>query len=462
MKKAISLVLFAALLTGCSNVNAAEESSKAEIRTVGVQTVEANGYGDILTVSGNIVPTHTVKASFKIPGVLHNVTVSEGDKVTAGQTIASLDKVDYNIQVKGAEALKSTAQAQTSAAVAQREAATAQKNAAAIDIETAQLQLETEIPTKIEQAKAQYDLTKASYDRVKVLYEQGVAAKSQFDEISAKLTVDENTYQQALDAKSIAESKIKSAQSQLNAAEAQISMTDAQVSASNAQIQASQAQLDAAKTNLSDTILTSPINGVVLQKVSEAGETVSAGYPIVAIGDISNVWAEIGVTDETVNRLTKGQMAQVYIYGLDEFVTGVVDEINSLADTTTRTFPVKIRINNTDGKLKPGMVCRAEIPMDNVESIFVPIDSVIHFAEGSAVFLLNEDNSVRKTSVTTGEITGDKIQIFSGLQSGDTIVTKGQFTLHDGDTVQIEETEEITQTEEIEEIQETEEMNASW
>ena len=438
MKKVITYILLAAFLTGCSTTNA-EQSSRAELRTVATQTVEANGYGNVLTVSGNIVPTQTVKASFKIPGVLYDVAVSEGESVFTGQTIATLDKVDYNIQVKGAQAQRGAAQAQTSAAVAQRDAATAQKDAAAIDIETAQLQLDTEIPTKIEQAKAQYDLTKTSYDRVKTLYEQGIASKSQFDEISAKLTVDQNTYQQALDAKSIAESKIKSAQSQLHAAEAQISMTNAQVSASNAQIAASEAQLDAAKNNLDDTVLTSPINGVVLQKISEKGETISAGYPIVAIGDISSVYAEIGVTDEAVNQITKGQQAEIYIYGLNETVTGVVDEINSLADTTTRTFPVKIRIDNADGKLKPGMVCRAEIPMDNIKSIFVPIDSIINFAEGSAVFVLNENNTVSKKTVTTGEITGDKIQIYSGLQSGDVIVTKGQFTLHDGDTVQIEE-----------------------
>ena len=202
MKKVITYILLATFLTGCSTTNA-EQSSRAELRTVATQTVEANGYGNVLTVSGNIVPTQTVKASFKIPGVLYDVAVSEGESVFAGQTIATLDKVDYNIQVKGAQAQRGAAQAQTSAAVAQRDAATAQKDAAAIDIETAQLQLDTEIPAKIEQAKAQYDLTKTNYDRVKTLYEQGISSKSQFDEISAKLTVDQNTYQQALDAKSI-------------------------------------------------------------------------------------------------------------------------------------------------------------------------------------------------------------------------------------------------------------------
>ena len=162
-------------------------------------------------------------------------------------------------------------------------------------------------------------MTKTSYDRVKELYEQGIASQSQFDEISAKLKVDQNTYQQALDAKSIAESKIKSAQSQLNAAEAQISMTTAQidmtaaqVSASNAQIEASDALLDEAQTKLSDTVLKSPIDGVVLQKISETGEIIGEGYPVVAIGDIRDVWAEIGVTDDMVNKIQKGQQAEVY------------------------------------------------------------------------------------------------------------------------------------------------------
>ena len=189
---------------------------------------------------------------------------------------------------------------------------------------------------------------------------------------------------------------------------AQIDMTAAQVSASNAQIEASDALLDEAQTKLSDTVLKSPIDGVVLQKISETGEIIGEGYPVVAIGDIRDVWAEIGVTDDMVNKIQKGQQAEVYVYGLNQTVIGVVDEINSLADTTTRTFPVKIRIDNTEGMLKPGMICRAEIAMDNVEAIFVPIDSVIHFAEGSAVFLLNEDNTVTKTVVTTGEITGDR------------------------------------------------------
>ncbi len=437
-KKITAAAMCVLLLSGCTHA-AAEQASKADVRTVAVETVTADGYADVLTVSGSIVPVQTVNASFKISGVLSDVAVEEGDTILQGQTIATLDKVDYNIQVKGAEAQKSTAQAQESAAVAQKQAAVAQKEAASIDIETAQIQLDTEIPAKIEQAKAQYDLTKASYDRVKTLYDQGVASKSQLDEISAKLTVDENTYQQALDAKAVAENKIKSAKSQLNAAEAQISMTDAQVAASSAQIAASDAQLDAAKTSLSDTVLTSPISGVVLQKVVQSGETISAGYPVAVIGDIHQVWAEIGVTDEVVNRLQKGQQANVYVYGLNETVTGVVDEINSLADSTTRTFPVKILLDNEQNRFKPGMVCRVEIPMDDVKTIFVPIDSVIHFAEGSAVFVLNEGNTVTKTNVITGEITGDKIQILSGLESGTVIVTKGQFTLHDGDTVQIEE-----------------------
>ena len=154
-KKLVAVMLCMMFLAGCHNTTI--ESSKATIRTVGVETVTADGYADVLTVSGNIVPVQTVKVSFKISGVLNEVAVEEGDTIIQGQKIASLDKIDYSTQVKGAQAQKSTAQAQESAAVAQKEAAIAQKEAAAIDIETAQIQLNTEIPTKIEQAKAQYD-----------------------------------------------------------------------------------------------------------------------------------------------------------------------------------------------------------------------------------------------------------------------------------------------------------------
>jgi RND family efflux transporter MFP subunit len=424
--KLIPVLLCLVLLTGCNTKAVKLYNENQElVRTVKTETVSSKGYSETLVLSGNIIPTQTVKVSFKIPGVVSKVEVSEGEFVRVGQKIATMDTLDYGIKVKGAQAQKAAAQAQEKTAIAQRDAAQAQ-------IDTAQLQIDTEIPSKIEQAKAQYDLTQISYARVKAMYEKEAVAKSQLDEIYAKLKVDENTYQQALDAKKIAETEIKAAKSQLEAANAQIMMATSQTSAMDA-------QLDAAHINLEDAILMSPIEGVVLEKVVQSGEITNAGYPIVAIGEINKVWAEIGVTDDVINKLHKGQAAKIYIYGLNAYFDGAIDEINAVSDIKTRTFPVKILIDNAQNKLKPGMICKAEVSTSSTETVLVPISSVIHFSEGPAMYLLNADHTVSKRKVEIGEIIGDRIQVISGLKKDDTIVVEGQLNLHDGDKVELKE-----------------------
>lgn len=371
------------LLTGCQEKQEGITEQKI-IKQVYIQTIDQSAYSDQLTVSGNIVPTQTVKVSFKIPGIVSHVVVNEGDTVHKGDTIAKLDQEDYLIQVKADEA----------------------------QVKAARLQIETEIPAQINQSKAQYELTKTTYERIKTLVEKGAVSQSQLDEISAKLVVDKNTYDQAIGAKEIAQSKLEVAQS----------------------------ELDFANANIQDMILYSPIEGIVLQKMVEDQETISEGYPVVVIGQTGKVWAQIGVTDEYINALHQGQKAKVYIYGIDRWVEGSIDEITSLADEKTRTFPVKIDLDNSKGEFRPGMICKAEIPLKDSKKILIPISSVIHLAAGSAVYTYSDNTkTVEKRMIETGEIVNDQIEVVKGLKFGEKIVVQGQFVIHDEDVVAAEE-----------------------
>lgn len=354
------------------------------IKNVYVKTIGSSGYSDKLTLSGNIVPTQTVKLSFKIPGIVSNVLVNEGDVVVKGQVIATMDQSDYSIKVRAAEA----------------------------ELEAAKMQIESEIPAKINQAKAQYDLTKVSYERAQNLFEQDALPQAQLDEITAKLTVDENTYNQAMEARAIAETKLQMAQ----------------------------AALDGANANIEDTTIYSPINGVVLQKIVQQGETTSAGYPIVAIGQMDKVWAQIGVPDEFINALKVGQKANIYVYGIDQSVEGTVDEINALADVKTRTFPVKILIDNLKEELKPGMISKVDISLSHSDKILIPLSSVMHLSKGEAVYIYSgETQTVSKRIIETGEILKDQIEVVSGLEAGEKLVVEGQFVLRTEDKVIAEE-----------------------
>lgn len=426
------LTTCALLFTGCK---ADVEENKQVERNVKIKTINEEGMLNTLSLSGNVTPIETVKLSFKLDGVINEVIPEEGSFVKNGELIASLKTDDYALQKKAAEADKYSAQAGVSAAESQYEAAMA-------EYESAKYQVETEIPSKITQAKAQLDLTQATYDRVKTLYENGISTKSQFDEISAKLTADTETYEQALDAKGIAESKLEASLKKVEA-------YGAQISASSAVVEKAQAAVDKSVNDLSDTAIYSPMNGVVLKKLYSSGETVAAGYPVVAIGNINSVYVEVGVSDKYINSIKQGQNANIYVYGTNKEYTGTVEEIGSLADSTTRTFNVKIRVDNQNGEIRPGMVAKANLNISGESVCLVPVSSVIQLSSGSIIFTYDEStNTVSKKSVVTGDIIGDNIQIIEGISTGDVIVTEGQFLIKDGDKVivQTENTEtEVTE-----------------
>lgn len=379
MKRVFVLFLMSCLiLTGCSNNN--EKVIEKSTRQIVTEVVGYSENSDTISLSGNVVPTEIIKLSFEIPGNISDVNVKEGDYVKAGQIISTLNTKDYDLKVKAASA----------------------------QYEGSKKQIESEIPIKIKQAQTQLDLTKATYDRIKALYDVGGVSQSQMDEITAKLTVDTETLNQAIEAKDTAETNLKQAE----------------------------AALDLANSNIKSTSLSSPINGVILQKLFETGENIAAGYPVVAIGNINNVYIEVGVTDKYINSISKGQVVNAYIYGLEKEVTGVVEEIGQLSDAETRTFPVKILINNPEGELKPGMTSKVSINVNNSNKVLIPISSVIHFSDGDAVYIYSDETkTVTKKFIETGNIIKDKIEVLSGLENGEKLVVDGQFVLHDGDEV---------------------------
>lgn len=378
MKKIFIIFLISCVfLTGCGSE---EEVILKTERKVTTQLIGTSNHSNSISLSGNITPTETVKLSFEIPGTITDITVNEGDYVQAGQVISTLDTKDYNLKVKAAQA----------------------------QYDAAKKQIDNEIPAKIAQAQSALDLTKATYDRLKALYDVGGISQSQMDEITTKLNVDTETLNTAISAKDVAETSLQQAQ----------------------------AALDLANSNIKSTTLTSPISGVILKKLNEAGENTAAGYPVVAIGNVDKVYIEVGVPDDSIEKIQKGMNVTAKVYGIDKDVTGTVEEIGQLSDTATRTFPVKILVDNTDKKLKAGMTCKVDISLDSNERIFVPLSSVIHLSSGEVVFVYNdEDKTVAQKKIKTGEIVNDKIEVTEGINNGEILVTDGQFVLHDGDKV---------------------------
>lgn len=379
----VVVILIQMVLTGCFAEKEAVNVQDAIIKPVEVVEVKNNEYVDEISVSGNIKPSKTVKLAFKIPGVIEKINFEEGNFVNEGDLIANLDSYQYRLNAIAAQS----------------------------NYESLQLKVRSEIPSAINQAESQLELIQKRYESISKLYEKGSVSEDKLDETRAALVTIKNKYNEAVNAKEVYDKKLEQAK----------------------------AMSELADSNLEDTKLCSPIDGIVVKKLFEAGETVAAGYPVLVLGKLDNVEAEIGLPDDHINRIEIGCETKVYVYGIEKEFKGVVKEIGAIADSKTRTFPVKINIENKDLNLKPGMIAKVTIVFENLESVLVPVDSVINMPEGPAVFVYSEEKGiVTERSVTTGKIVKDRVEILQGLNEGEKIVVKGQFKLKDNDEVKVE------------------------
>ncbi|WP_026893536.1 efflux RND transporter periplasmic adaptor subunit [Clostridiisalibacter paucivorans] len=386
LKKFIALVMVIAIvwnLTGCASKEVSSESEP--LKPAKVVEVKVDNYAQDMEISGNVKPGKLIKAAFKVPGVVDFIYVEEGDRVVEGQSLMSLQSHDYELNV--------------TATKAQYEALE-QKSASAVK-------------SAINQAEANLNFVKTQHERVKRLYEKGAVAKKTLEEIETALVVAENKHQEALDAEGISETQLKQAK----------------------------AAWDLAASKLTDTVLKSPINGTVIKTIFESGETIAPGYPAVVLGKLDELEVEIGVPDNMVKNITIGDEVDVLIYGLDLETKGTVKNIDTTADQQTRTFGVKINIDNKDLIIKPGMIAKVKIQPKNKEDmkgILLPVDSVIKYTEGAVVFVVNEESVVEERPVQTGEVIKDKIKILQGLNEGEKVVVEGQYKLKSGDKVKLE------------------------
>ncbi|MDR0434581.1 MAG: efflux RND transporter periplasmic adaptor subunit [Gracilibacteraceae bacterium] len=379
MKKFIYQILALTLLclAGCGGGGA---ESPALAQNVVISAVTEETVAEELVWSGNITPAETTRLSFKVAGVIEDIYVHAGEAISAGQTLARLEAGDYEIQVRAAAAAWQAALAQT----------------------------ENILPAQVSQAKAQLDLTLANYARTRELYEAGAASAVNLEEITAKKTADEAVYTQATEALAVG----------------------------RAETERARAAYDLALSQLADVEIKSPWDGVTLRVLAAAGESAAAGYPALAVGRTGEMWAEIGLTDAEAARLTPGLAAEVYVYGLEETRRGSLDEIGALADSATRAFTGRVRLDNADGRLRAGMIAQVTIEMQGEKRLLAPAAAVLHLAEGDVVYIYDANSGVaRRRPVETGEIRGGRVEALAGLSPGEQVIVEGQFKLRDGDPV---------------------------
>lgn len=198
------------------------------------------------------------------------------------------------------------------------------------------------------------------------------------------------------------------------------------------------AQLRLRDKEVSDTRLFASLGGILLKKLAEPGEVVSAGMPVAVVSDISRVKVSAYIPENELSRVRIGQTVSVRVAAIDRTVSGTVREVSGMADPESRSFTVKVEVSNRGLAIRPGMIAEVSIPVGGQgERLVIPTAAVQHSAEGVPYVYVADAKSKKafRRNIGVGAATTGGIEVASGLKAGEIIVVGGQQKLANGSKI---------------------------
>jgi HlyD family secretion protein len=257
----------------------------------------------------------------------------------------------------------------------------------------------------IRQRDADLRLAQTNLDRSRNLFDRQLIPKQTFDDTDAR-------YQAAL----------------------------AQLDLARAQHAQAQARLDELKINLSNTSITSPVNGFVSKRTLDPGAWVTPNTAFLSVVDITVVRLVANVVERDLRRISAGQTADVEVDAFPgEKFKGRVANVAPVLDPSTRTAQIEIEIPNPQFRLKPGMYARVHFTVEQRENaLVVPTNSVVDYQGQRGVFQADKGEQgdvARFKPIGVGMVDELHAEVTSGLGEGEPIISTGAAALREGDRI---------------------------
>ena len=203
-------------------------------------------------------------------------------------------------------------------------------------------------------------------------------------------------------------------------------------------LQQAKAQQKLHAKNLADTKLYSPIDGILLKKLAEAGEITGVGIPLFVVSDIRKVKVGAFIPENELYDIRIGQKAEVMISSLDGVFEGRIIEVGSAADPASRAFLLKIEVDNPGLAIRPGMIAKVSIHSGQYNKLLViPVEAIQHdYDDQSYVFVVDSlKNRAFRRNISLGKTADGKIEVKSGIAENEIVVSGGQQKLVDGSVI---------------------------
>jgi RND family efflux transporter MFP subunit len=188
-----------------------------------------------------------------------------------------------------------------------------------------------------------------------------------------------------------------------------------------------------------NTILRSPITGVVTARYYDRGDMYGMASPIFTVQQITPVKILVGISEGDYTKVSKGDKVTLSVDALPgKTFSGTIKRIYPTIDPMTHTVNVEVQVPNTDRQLRPGMYAKVNVTFGHNRSIVVPDAAVVRL-QGSGqrnVFVVEDGIAVQK-EVSLGRHFDGQYEILSGLEEGEQVVVKGGSALRNGAQVEV-------------------------
>jgi HlyD family secretion protein len=375
---AAAAALLGLWLTAAIGAEAANAPGERAAPSVTVSTVQRQTIIDTVIVTGTLVPREEILVAVQIEGhAITEILVEEGDRVKAGQVLARLSREIIDASL-----------AQNKAQIARAEASIASATSSITDAEAIRAQAQ------------------ASFQRTLALRDQGISSAETFDLRQAAA-------QQAV-------ARVSVAREQLRLAEADKALAEAQ---------RGELMIRAARTEIK-----APTDGIISRRTARIGSVAtSVGDPLFRIIKDGAIELEADVAESNLARIAIGQKATVRPAGRDMDLPATVRLIAPEITRTTRLGRVRLALDNPNG-LTIGSFGRGTIEIARKDAVVAPLSAVLFTGEGPRVQVV-KDGVVESRTIVPGIRAGGFLEVASGLQPGEQIVTISGTFLRNGDRI---------------------------
>ena len=420
------------------------------------QSVERQTVPVVITANGTVEAARSINLSPKASGVVETLMVEEGDRVVEGQVIAMMDDANLQgdlIQTQGQLAQQEANLNRLMAGdrpedIARAEAQLAEAEANLQELRSGnRAQDIAQAAARLQQSQATLQQRQTDLQRYEGLYAAGAISREALDQ---KRTDRDVAQSQLLEAEAaLALQNAGSRPEQIEQAAARVEQQRQTVAAlragtrsediaqARAQVQSAQGTLQTVETQLSDTEVVAPFDGVVTQIYAELGAFVSPS--MAGGGSVSDASSSILLLSSDRNQIVvnlpesqiaKVEFGQAVTFQADAFpgesFTGRVEQIAVQASVTQNvtSFEVRVSIDEPGAKtLKIGMNVEAQFEIGNLEdALLVPNAAVVRRPDGEGVYVLGRDREPVFQAIETGATAGGQTEVISGLQGDEKVL----------------------------------------